>query len=313
MQTVLITGGSGFVGRNLSSFLIKSGYRVIILSRSLEGKKSTDQVSYAVWDLKKHYIDPAAINAADHIIHLAGAGVVDKKWTDAYKQEILESRTGGSKLIIEALQTQPHHIKSIISASAIGWYGPDKTPVIPFTETDPASDDFLGQTCRLWEQSIGAAESLGVRVCTLRTGIVLGNGGGAMDEFIKPIKFGIAGILGSGKQAVSWIHINDLCRMYLYAMENQPLKGSYNAVAPTPVSNKELTLTLAHTLRGKFFIPMHVPAFVLKLMMGQRSIEVLKSATVSARKIQEAGFVFNFPNISSAVNNLLIKKPTSQS
>lgn len=305
MQTVLITGGSGFVGQNLTTFLIKSGYQVIILSRSLEGKKNSEQVSYAVWDLKKHYIDPVAISAADYIIHLAGAGVVDKKWTDAYKQEILESRTGGSKLIIEALQNQPHHIKAIISASAIGWYGADAMPVIPFTETDPASDDFLGQTCRLWEQSILAAEKMDVRVCTLRTGIVLGNGGGALAEFIKPLKFGVAGILGSGKQVVSWIHINDLCRMYLFALENQTLKGSFNAVAPLPVSNKELTLTLAHTLRGKFFIPMHVPAFVLKLMMGQRSIEVLKSATVSATKIQEAGFQFSFPRIDAAISNLL--------
>jgi len=307
MQTVLITGGSGFVGQNLTRFLVESGYRVVILSRSLEGKKNTDQVSYALWDLKKHSIDPAAISAADYIIHLAGAGVVDKKWTDAYKQEILESRTGSSKLIIEALQNQPHRVKAIVSASAIGWYGPDKTPVIPFTETDPASDDFLGQTCRLWEQSIGAAERLGIRVCTLRTGIVLGNGGGALAEFIKPVKFGIAGILGSGKQAVSWIHINDLCRMYLFAIENQPLRGSYNAVAPFPVSNKELTLTLAHTLRGKFFIPIHVPAFALKLIMGQRSIEVLKSTTVSAAKIKEAGFQFSFPGIEGAIHNLLKK------
>ena len=172
-------------------------------------------------------------------------------------------------------------------------------------ETDKPADDFLGQTCLLWEQSIEPAEELGIRVCKLRTGIVLSNDGGALAEFKNPIKFGVAGILSSGKQIVSWIHIEDLCRMYIFAMENNNISGSYNAIAPRPVTNKLLTLQLAKAMKGTFFIPMHVPVFVLKLMLGESSIEVLKSTTVSCEKIKNAGFTFLYPSMEAALNNLI--------
>ena len=302
--TILITGGTGLVGKALTKLLLRQGYAVTILTRRLPGHKQMKGISYALWDVKKQQIDKAAIAEADHIVHLAGAGVVEQKWTPAYQKEIVESRTESSRLLVTSLESIPNTIRSVISMSAIGWYGPDHDPVKPFEESEPASNDFLGETCRLWEAGIDPASVLGKRLVKLRTGIVLANEGGALAEFKKPLRFGVAGILGTGRQIVSWIHIEDLCRMILYSIENENVQGVFNAVAPNPVSNRELTVSLARVSRGKFFVPVRVPSFVLKLMLGQRSIEVLKSATVSARKIQEAGFAFGYKTIDEALQNL---------
>ncbi len=307
-QTILITGGTGMVGKALTQALVKKGYKVIILTRNTSGKKQHDSVVYAAWNVTKQQIDMAALQEADYIIHLAGAGVVEKKWTAAYKKEIQDSRTESSRLIFDALKNNPdsngNKVKAIISASAIGWYGADTEPVNPFTENDAADHSFLGQTCKLWEESIEPVTTLGKRLVKFRIGIVLSNDGGALVEFKKPLRCGVAAILGNGKQMVSWIHIDDLCNLFIAGIENENLSGSYNAVAPNPVSNKALTTTLAKAIKGKFYIPMPVPAFVLKIMMGQRSIEVLKSTTVSCKKVQEAGFEFGFKTIETALENL---------
>lgn len=307
MQTVLITGGTGLVGKALSNALLDKGYKVIILSREAGGKAFSENLRYARWNIKTPEIDIEAVQAADHIIHLAGAGVVEKKWTNAYKKEIVESRTESSRLIIEALKNNPNKVRTVVSASAIGWYGADKHAGNAFTEKDEAADNFLGQTCRLWEESIEPITALGKRLVKLRIGIVLSNNGGALPEFKNPIRLGTAAILGSGKQMVSWIHIDDLCRMFIAAIENESMHGSYNSVASVPVSNKELTLTLAKAMKGKFYIPVHVPAFVLKIMMGQRSIEVLKSTTVSNKKILGTGFDLHFKTIEDAITDLVKK------
>lgn len=305
MQTVLITGGTGLIGKVLTQRLLKKGFRVIIFTRKMPAA-ATEGVEYALWNVKEKKIDIAVVQKADHIIHLAGAGVVDKRWTAAYKKEIQESRTQSSALLIETLQQHENKVQTIVSASAIGWYGPDTELSLQkgFTETDPADHHFLGETCRLWEESIDAAASLGKRIVKLRTGIVLSNDGGALPEFKKPLKFGLATILGSGKQTVSWIHIDDLCRMYIEAIQNPNLAGPYNAVAPSPVSNKTLTLELAKIMRRTFFIPVYVPSFVLKIMLGESSIEVLKSTTVNCDKIKQAGFAFLYPSIEAALTQL---------
>jgi uncharacterized protein len=309
MTTILITGGTGLVGKQLTQYLLAKGYKVIILTRAMPKQKDTRaSLSFALWDVKNQSIDAAAVQSADYIIHLAGAGVVDKKWTDAYKKEIKDSRTESSSLLVNTLKAHSNSVKAIISSSAIGWYGEDVKPGFAFTEEDPADAGFLGQTCLLWEQSIEPAESMGIRVCKLRTGIVLSNEGGALVEFKKPVRLGVAGILGSGKQRVSWIHIDDLCRMFLFAIEKEGLRGSYNAVAPDPVSNKELTVKLAKLMKGSFYLPLHVPGFVLKLMMGSRSMEVIKSTTVSCTKIKNEGFIFLYPSIDAALNELCTKK-----
>jgi uncharacterized protein (TIGR01777 family) len=312
METALITGGTGMIGKALTQALIERGYNVIILTRHINNKQKTksDKLTYAVWNVEKKTIDKAAFAKADYIIHLAGASVAEKRWTDKRKQEIVSSRVESGKLIVESLKTLPHNVKTVISATAIGWYGPDRHASleeqvgVKFTEKDPSSNDFLGQTCKQWEAAIEPASFLGKRLVKLRIGIVLSNEGGAYAEFKKPLKLGFATILGNGKQIISWIHIDDLIRIILYAMENEKMEGTYNAVAPNPVSNKELVLEIARQERGKNYIPVHVPTFALKIRLGEMSVEVLKSATVSSEKLQQAGFIFQYPDIESAILQL---------
>ena len=272
---------------------------MIVLTRKIP--RQPDGVNYALWNIKKKEIDIAAIQQADFIIHLAGAGVMDKRWTKAYKIEIVKSRTESSQLLADTLEKHPHKVKAIVSASGIGWYGENREGHT-FTETDPPDNGFLGETCRLWEQSIEKAGSA-TRVVKLRTGIVLSNRGGILEAFKRPVFFGIAAILGAGTQVISWIHILDLCRMYLFAIEN-PIHGSFNAAAPLPVTNKHLSITLAKMLKGIFFIPIYIPEFLLRLILGKKSLEVLKSTTVSCGKIKNEGYTFLYPTIEVALQNL---------
>jgi uncharacterized protein (TIGR01777 family) len=306
MATIIITGGTGLIGHALARALLEKGHHVIILSRKPAGKLMHENLSYAGWNVQEQTMDPAVIGAADYIIHLAGAGVAEKRWTNKRKQEIISSRIESSKLIVDSLKNFPNKVKAVLSASAIGFYGPD--PVIPnpkpFSENAPADDSFLGNTCKQWEESIEPVTQSGIKLVKLRIGIVLSKEGGALKEFLKPLQFGIATILGSGKQIISWIHIDDLVSIFMRAIEDEKMSGVFNAVAPNPVSNKELTLELAKS-RGKFFIPFHVPAFILKLMLGEMSIEVLKSATISCNKIQDTGFRFQFPDIRSSLTDLI--------
>ena len=307
----MITGGTGLVGKRLTAHLVSRGYKVIVLSRKAADNKQHESVTYATWDTHRQTINEQALQSADFIINLAGAGVMDRRWTESYKKEIVDSRVKSCSLIAESVKKYPNKVKAIVSASAIGWYGPDKEHARPFTEEDEPSTDFLGQTCASWEKSISEAAGSGYRVCILRTGIVLSNDGGAFAEFIKPLRFGIAAILGNGNQMISWIHIDDLCRLFIYAMENDFMKGTYNAVSTMPVSNRELTLALAKEKKGRFYIPFYVPAFLLKIILGEGSIEVLKSTTVSNTKTTSAGFAFLYPSIESAINELC-KKTTGQ-
>ena len=310
MPSVLITGGTGLVGTAVKTLLEAKGYEVVLLSRSKSSVKG-----HAHWDINAGTIDSNAIAEADYIIHLAGAGVADKRWSESRKQEILDSRTKSSALLVKALQENPNKVKAVISASAIGWYGPDQMnthnnegTAQGFVETDPSYPDFLGTTCAAWEASIAPVTAntngLQKRLVCLRTGIVLSKNGGALKEFLKPLAVRMAAVLGNGKQMISWIDGRDLAKMFVHAIENQNLSGSYNAVAPAPVSNKTLTQTLANVLYGKFYITTYVPSFVLKIMLGEMSIEVLKSTTVSAQKIQDAGFVFDYPEITKSLSSL---------
>lgn len=306
MKTVLIAGGTGMIGSALAKELIKKDYGVIVLTRDARRPRNTERVSYAEWNVEKGTIDAKAIEKADYIINLAGANVAEKRWTAKRKKEIVDSRVQSGKLLVKALQEIPNKVKAVVSASAIGWYGPDAnvSDAKPFVETDPPANDFLGTTCQQWESAIQPVTQLGKRLVILRTGIVLSNDGGAFVEFKKPLQFGIASILGNGKQTVSWIHIDDLVRLYMYTVENENIAGIYNAVAPKPVTNKTLIIEIAKQ-RNKFYLPAPVPSFVLKTVLGEMSIEVLKSATVSSKKIEAAGFQFLFPDIGTAIHNLV--------
>ncbi|MGC4100067.1 TIGR01777 family oxidoreductase [Ferruginibacter sp.] len=301
MACILITGGTGLVGKALTAFLTGKGHEVIILTRDITGKTAGNGASFAKWDVKKQELDIAALQKADHIIHLAGAGVMEKKWTEAYKKEIVSSRADSARLLVNSLQQNSNKVRSVISASAIGWYQPTGTV---HTEEEPADTSFLGETCRLWEESVEPVTALGKRLVKFRIGIVLSKHGGALKEFMTPLKLGVAAILGNGKQMISWIHITDLCRLFLFAIENEKTGGAYNAAAPAPVNNKTLTLTLAKKMK-RFYIPVHVPSFILKIMLGGRSIEILKSTDASCKKIMDAGFAFEFNTIDAAVEDLV--------
>ncbi len=304
METILITGGTGLVGKALTTHLLEKGYRVIILTRNKTKASASiaasSTLSYSYWDPSLNQIDPAILQIADHIINLAGAGVADKRWSVSRKKEIRDSRVRAGHCIVHALQQLPHHIKTVVNASAIGWYGPDIENNLPFTEEAPAYHDFLGSTCKDWENSTATLDKLGIRVVTFRIGIVLTPEGGALREFIKPLNWGVATILGNGNQKISWVHLDDLVLLFAYAIQSTELKGIYNAVSPAPVTNQELILTLAK-LRRRYFVPIRVPAFLLQVVMGEMSVEVLKSTTVSAQKIMDTGFRFRYPLIQSAL------------
>jgi uncharacterized protein (TIGR01777 family) len=318
MPTVLITGGTGMIGTSLSRHLLNQGYDVIILSRNpietasvyrttsqQNSFRPSGKIFYARWDIEKNIIDSQALAQADYIVHLAGEGVAKKRWTKKRKQEIRQSRTKSSELLYHCLSTQPNKVKAIISASAIGWYGPDQANGKPFTEENLPADDFLGQTCKAWEESIDKVQTLNKRLVKLRLGIALSNEGGALAEFKKPVRAGVAAILGSGDQVVSWIHIDDLCRAFIHAIETPEMQGAYNLVAPEVTTNKELALGIAKSMNGQFFVPLKVPSLVLKLILGEMSIEVLKSATVDSTKLQQTGFNFIYSKVGSALKHLI--------
>lgn len=307
MATVLITGGTGLIGTALTRSLLQKGYDVVVLTRKLPpaGNSSKPRLKYALWDIGAQTIDAAAVQEADYIVHLAGANVADGRWTERRKREIVSSRVDSGKLLVKALGERGNKVQAVVASSAIGWYGPD--PAVPnprpFVETDGVDGAFLGQTCKLWEDSIAPVVRLGKRLVILRTGIVLSKEGGAYKEFKKPLQFGVAGIMGNGNQVVSWIHEADIVGMYLAAIENENWQGVYNAVAPHPVSNKALVQAMA-TAKGGMAIPAPVPAFALKIALGEMSIEVLKSATVSSAKAQKAGYQFVYPGIETATKAL---------
>lgn len=303
MATIVITGGTGLVGSALTKVLLQKGHNLIVLTR--KKRPANGKIVYKEWNVEEGTIDASAITETDFIVHLAGANVADGRWTEKRKKEIEESRVKSGELLIKTLHNHSNNVKAVISASAQGWYGAD--PVVPnltpFVETDKADDQFLGVICKKWEESIAPVTTMGKRLVTFRIGIVLSNEGGAYAEFKKPLAFGAATILGDGKQVVSWIHIDDLVRLFTTAIESDRWSGIYNAVAPHPVSNKELILQIAKQ-RGNFRIPFHVPAFALKLALGEMSIEVLKSVTVSSKKTEAEGFHFLYPTIDKAVASL---------
>jgi uncharacterized protein (TIGR01777 family) len=304
MSSVIITGGTGLVGTALSKLLISQGYEVTILSRNPSAYRSASpSLRYAAWNIEDQSINEDAIRKASHIIHLAGAGVADKRWTEKRKEEIRQSRIKSSELLVRALTSIPNDIETVVSASAIGWY--KENSALQSVETDAPDPGFLGETCRLWEQHIQPVTGLGKRLVILRSGIALSNEGGAFPEFKKPVQMGIAAILGNGRQIISWIHIDDLCRLYLEGMVNAQWSGVYNAVAPQPVTNKTFMMELSNRMKHKFYLPLPVPAFALRLGLGEKSTEVLKSSNVSCEKVKKQGFQFIYPTLDAAFRNLL--------
>lgn len=297
-ETVLITGGSGLVGTRLSQLLLEKGYNVIHLGRK---KSRSGNVLTYQWDIKNQTIEVEALLRADHIIHLAGAGVVDSRWTDERKKEIISSRVDSANLLFAELKKLQLKPISFISASAVGYYGNTGSTLI--TEDAEPGNDFLAEVCIAWENAAKQFEEIGSRVVIMRTGIVLTSKGGALPKTAAPIKFGIGATLGDGTQFVPWIHIDDLCREYIFAIKTEKVKGIYNATAPQPVTNQELTESIGDAL-GKKTINAPAPAFVLKLAMGEMAAAVLGGQRTSSMKIQDAGFSFKYPQVVPALKDI---------
>jgi uncharacterized protein (TIGR01777 family) len=295
---ILLTGGSGLVGGDLTQLLLNKGYVVSHLSREAG---NNPKVKTFLWNIHKGQIDEKCIDGVDTIVHLAGAGIADKRWTDKRKKEIIESRTKSIALIFGLLHSKPHQVKSVISAAATGYYNDRGDELL--TEESKPSNDFLGNCCVQWEQAVDKGEELGLRVLKFRTGVVLTDKGGALPKLAMPIKLGLGSPLGSGKQWVPWIHHQDVIDLYFYGIENVGLKGVYNMVAPNPVTNKQLTKAVAAQLHRPLWSP-NVPAYALKLLLGEMSTIVLGSSRVLAQKIEEAGFKFKFPLIEGALKDI---------
>jgi len=296
---VLITGGSGLVGRVLTNLLISNGFDVVWLSRSTQSK--VNNVKQFQWDIQKQYIDPLALDV-DYVIHLAGSNVGDKKWTPEHKKDILDSRVESTKLLFEEISKLETKPKAFISASAIGIYGLGKDGLVK-DETSIPENDFLAQVTQQWEKEAFQFEKLGIRTVCLRIGLVLSNEGGALPKMLKPIKYYVGAPLGSGEQFQSWIHVVDLARMFLWAMQ-EPISGPYNAVAPFPVTNKVLTKAIAKTIHKPLILP-NVPEWALNIILGEMAAIVVNGSYVSCKKALEDGFVFHFTEIEPALKNLL--------
>jgi len=292
METVLITGGTGLVGKNLGILLRNKGYVV----KTLSSKPSENNY---FWDIDKQEIDSEALQNVDHIIHLAGANIGEKYWTKKRKKLILDSRVNSAQLLFDAVKKLAVKPKTFISASAIGYYGAF-TSEKRFTEKDNAATDFLGTVCNEWELAATKFETIGLRVIKVRTAVVLSPNGGALQSMMNPMKYYFGAVLGSGKQYMPWIHIDDLCEIYCKAIEDKSMCGAYNAVAPEHITNRNFTKILAQSLNKPLLLPA-IPSVILKLLLGQMSDLLLKGSRISDEKIISTGFIFKYSNIRQAI------------
>lgn len=293
---VLITGGSGFVGSHLTPVFQGMGYEVVHLSHRTP--TGNEDVATFHWDIEAREIDEKAFEGVKSVIHLAGAGVMDHRWTHDYKKKIEESRVGGAELLIETMRKMDEAPHTFISASAIGYYGTITSEHV-FTEQDPPGDDFLATVTRKWEAAADEASDM-ARVVKIRTGLVLDKDEGPLPQMSRPIKFGVGAPLGSGKQYMPWIHILDICRVYLFALHTEEMEGAYNAVAPEHVTNEEVTHSIAKVLNRPVFLP-GLPGGMMKLVMGERGAIALEGSPVSPEKLQKAGFEFKYPRLMEAL------------
>jgi uncharacterized protein (TIGR01777 family) len=297
-KNILLTGGSGLLGRHLTKALQAKGYTVSHLSRKAG---NTPNVKTFVWDIDKGIIDEHCIDGVDTIVHLAGSGIAEKRWTEARKKDLIDSRVKSIELIYGLLKRKQHQVASVVSASGIGYYS-DRGDELMFETSSPTSD-FISQCCVLWEAAVDEGEKLGMRVLKFRTGVVLDKDGGALPTLAQPIKLLVGSPIGSGRQWVPWIHWRDVVDMYLLGIETDTMSGVYNMVSPNPLTNKQLTQAVAKHLNKPLWAP-NVPGFVLKLILGEMSSIVLGSTKVSAQKIEEAGFTFKYADIDTALTEI---------
>ena len=298
---VLITGATGLIGTELVSLLLQNGINVNYLTTSKN--KIINELNYNgfYWSPEQGIIDENCLMGVDSIINLAGANI-SKRWTNSYKQEIIESRLLSSALLFKAVKSNPNQVKQIVSASGTSIY-PNSDTIIFDENSTQVNDNFLGNVVVKWEETTDKFATLGLKVCKLRTGIVLSTKGGVLVEMLKTIKLGLGSSFGSGKQIQSWIHIHDIAALYYFAINNN-LEGVYNAVSPNPVTNEELTFSIAKVLKKLLFMP-NIPKFIMKLILGEMHELLFENRHLSANKIIDEGFVFKFKTIDNALKNIL--------
>jgi uncharacterized protein (TIGR01777 family) len=298
-MNILITGGSGFIGRRLTVLLKSRGHQVTWLVRN---PGQVAEKAYR-WSVNNQFVDSKALREAEVLIHLAGENVASKRWTRSRKKQILESRAEGTRLLVDQILKYPNRITTVVCASASGFYG-DGGPDDLFTEESRPGNDFLAEVTKKWEYEALGFERAGRRLVTLRIGVVLSRDGGALPKLVQPVKWFVGAALGTGKQYMSWIHIDDLCNMFVKAAEDQSMAGIYNAVAPQPVDNNTMTRAIAGRLHRPVFLPA-VPASVLHLLLGEMATIVTGGARLSSEKIEKTGFQFAFPQLESALKDIL--------
>ncbi len=297
-KKVLIAGGTGLVGSDLTELLLKKGYDVSILTRK---PVQNSKIPAFHCNYKQNSIDKDAVNSADIIINLAGANIADKRWSKKRKIEILESRVKTNELIFSALDKQNNKLQTFISASAVGYYAAVTTDK-EFKETDNPHNDFLANVCNEWEKSADLFQDVGIRTVKMRTGVVLSPQKGALEQIQKSFKFGVQVILGSGNQYFPWVHIYDLCNMYIKAIENNNLCGAYNAVSPDYQTYKSFVVELSRFY--KTILKIKVPAPFLRFTLGEMAVILLEGSRVSPKKIIDTGFDFKYVNLRDALSNL---------
>jgi len=291
MAKILVTGGTGLVGRRLTALLTEKNHEVRILSRNPKNENEFK------WDFSKGLVDDKAIENIDYIIHLAGAGIADKRWTKERKEVIVNSRVATANLIFDKIKVQNIPLKGFISASGSNYYGAQTTAKV-FKESDAVGSDFLGRVCRKWEAAANQFKELNIPVTILRTGVVLSKTGGALEKMRTPI----ISPLGSGNQYMAWIHIDDLCNLYIKAVE-EDFEGVYNTVSPEFHTSRTFSKTLAKAIK-KPYLPIAVPGFLLKLVFGELAIILLHGSRLSSDKISKKGFIFKYQELASALKNL---------
>lgn len=298
---VLITGARGLIGSELVSLLLQNGHSIHYLSTSKKELQLELNFEGFYWNPSQGIIDENCILNVDAIIHLAGASI-SKRWTESYKQEIIESRIVSANLLYKLLKNNPNQVKHFVSASAIGIY-PDNLTVL-YTEDNKSVDaSFLGNVVAKWEESVNKFRLLDIKVCKIRTGLVLSNKGGMLKEVVKPVKLGIGSPFGSGQQWQSWIHIHDLIHLYYFILQKE-WQGIYNGTAPNPVTNAEFTKTVASKLNKPFFMP-NIPRFLMKLLLGEMHILLFTSQKVSSQRAVDNGFEFKYKMLDAALEDLL--------
>jgi uncharacterized protein (TIGR01777 family) len=299
--SVLITGGSGLIGKYLTSSLLSAGYTVSHLSRKIY---QIEHVRVFLWDPGKRIIDPVSLEGVDFIIHLAGANIGARRWTRERKKEILESRIESAGFLHQTVTGRGIQLKAFISASASGIYGTETSEKI-FSENDPAAGDFLGKVCKQWEEAADLFARSGIRTVKIRTAVVLEKNDSALSKLMKPGKFGFLVRTGTGVQYLPWIHITDLCNIYLKAIEDVKMSGAYNAVSPHQVTFRDFIVLLARVMNVPV-LPVAVPGVVLRILLGEMSDVILKGSRVSCDKITAEGYGFIFNNLEAALKNVIL-------